>query len=315
MLSTQIQIAAFGDPSKLTINQLPMPELQNDQVLIKTAYAGVNPIDAKTRAGLGWAAEQNKDNLPWTPGYDCAGTVVASHSELFKPGQLVAGMIGFPIQGGCYGEHVIASAKECVLLPEGAPLEQAAGLPLAGLTAWQGLFQHGQLQAGEQVLISAAAGGVGHLAVQLAKQQGATVIALASAKHQDLLTSLGADKVIDYQQAGWAKCLPAIDLAFDLVGGDSGSQLAQNLPSGARFVTVPTLSAASLIEQATARGVNACGMLVQANQADLRQLFDLFNRDSLTVKVAHTFALQDAHLAHQQIETGRTQGKVLLRCE
>lgn len=315
MLSTQVQIAAFGDPSKLIINQLAMPELQPDQVLIKIAYAGVNPIDAKTRAGLGWAAEQNKNNLPWTPGYDCAGEIVASTSGQFEVGKRVAGMIGFPGQAGCYGDYVIANANECILLADDIELCQAGALPLAGLTAWQGLFQHGKLVANEWVLISAAAGGVGHIAVQLAKAKGAKVVALASSRHQGFLTGLGADLIIDYQQDDWHAQLPAIDLAFDLVGGDSGLLLAQTLSSNTRLVTVPTLSAAAIIEQATARGLQASGMLVETNVAQLDEMFTLLSEKQLVVHVAQRFALKDAQLAHQQIETGRTQGKIVLHCE
>ena len=190
---------------------------------------GVNPIDAKTRAGLSWAAAQNKDNLPWTPGcrHDVAGCggkgggpCVTSLAE----GELVCGMVGFPrrrcicrIRGGPRGGAGQARWGEP---------QAGAALPLAGLTARQGLLEHGGLQSGQRVLILAGAGGVGHLAVQFAAAYGAHVVATASGDNHSFLHSLGASRMVDYHQAGW--CTEAItDGPFDLVLDPVGARAAR----------------------------------------------------------------------------------------
>ncbi|MGL5537701.1 MAG: NADP-dependent oxidoreductase, partial [Aeromonas veronii] len=163
---TQLQITAFGDPSVLKLNPSLDKVPADGEVRVRICFAGVNPIDAKTRAGLGWAAAQNKDKLPWTPGYDISGVVekVGPGVTSLVEGDRVCGMVGFPLAAGGYGESVVASESELVKL-DGVSLQQGAALPLAGLTAWQGLLEHGGLQSGQRVLILAGAGGVGHLAV------------------------------------------------------------------------------------------------------------------------------------------------------
>ncbi|WP_412841362.1 alcohol dehydrogenase catalytic domain-containing protein, partial [Aeromonas dhakensis] len=162
---TQLQITAFGAPSVLRLNPSQDKVPAEGEVRVRICFAGINPIDAKTRAGLGWAAAQNKEKLPWTPGYDVAGVVekVGPGVSSLAEGDRVCGMVGFPLAAGGYGESVVAREEELVKL-EDLALRQGAALPLAGLTAWQGLFEHGALKAGQRVLILAGAGGVGHLA-------------------------------------------------------------------------------------------------------------------------------------------------------
>ncbi|MDX1269272.1 MAG: NADP-dependent oxidoreductase, partial [Oceanisphaera sp.] len=172
----QLVIEAFGNPEQLTLVETEHPPLTASQVRLKMHFAGVNPVDAKTRAGLGWGAQAVKDRLPWSPGFEVMGEVLEVGSEVcrFMPGDRVFGLVS----GGGYGEELVVDCNEMLPVPEKVSDEMAAGLALAGMTAWQGLTEHGGLKAGERVLIAAAAGGVGHLAVQLAKGLGATVVAL-----------------------------------------------------------------------------------------------------------------------------------------
>ncbi|MBW3761514.1 NADP-dependent oxidoreductase [Aeromonas jandaei] len=314
---TQLQITAFGDPSVLKLNPSLDKVPADGEVRVRICFAGVNPIDAKTRAGLGWAAAQNKDKLPWTPGYDVAGVVervgpgVASLAE----GDLVCGMVGFPLAAGGYAESVVASEHELVKL-DGVSLQQGAALPLAGLTAWQGLFEHGALKAGQRVLVLAGAGGVGHLAVQFAAAYGAHVVATASGDNHSFLHSLGANRMVDYHQAEWfAEAIAdgQFDLVLDLVGGESGKAALACVKPGGRLVTVPTITAQLIKDAGAAAGIEVVGMLVHPDQKQLSQMLMLLRQGEVKIAIAGEFALSEGALAHQRIEGGHVRGKLLLR--
>lgn len=314
---TQLQITAFGAPNVLQLREGPSLVPGPDQLLLAVEYAGVNPIDAKTRAGLGWAAEQNRDKLPWTPGYDMAGRVLALGEAVsgWAVGDRVCGMLGFPLAGGAYASQALARAEELVRIPPSLDDACAAGLPLAGLTAWQALFEHGRLQAGETVLISAAAGGVGHLAVQLAKQAGARVLACASSCNHAFLLALGADDVVDYHGNGLESLAGQPDLVLDLVGGDSGLQALSLVKAGGRLVTVPTLTAAAIEARGASLGVQVVRMLVHADQGQLARLVAACEHGTLRVEVSQVFPLSQGADAHMAIETGHTRGKLVLRID
>ncbi len=315
MKVTQLQIHSFGKPDQLVTAQVDLKSLGKGQLMVKTAFAGVNPIDAKTRAGLGWAAEHNKEKLPWTPGYDMSGVVESCFDGAgeLQPGDRVCGLVGFPLVGGCYSEVVIASEQELVKVPEQVAMQSAAALPLAGLTAWQGLFEHGGLVEGETVLIHAAAGGVGHIAVQLAKSVGAKVIATASANNHDYLSGLGVDLVIDYRSQDVKSTVKDVDLVLDLVGGQTGIDSLACLKPHGKIVTVPTITAQAIKDKAEQYNVTALGMLVKPNKTQLQRLVNKLDEGQLLVHVAESYPLSEAPLAHQQIESGHTRGKVLLR--
>jgi NADPH2:quinone reductase len=309
---TQLQITRFGGVEVLQLTHPVLPAPAADEVLLEVIYAAVNPVDAKTRAGLGWAAAQHKDHLPWTPGFDVCGLIQAVGSSVtgLAVGQRVCGMV---FRGGAYASHLLAPADDLLPVPDTMLSEQAAALPLAGLTAWQGLFEHGQLQAGETVLISAAAGGVGHIAVQLAKQAGATVIASASVSNHAFLLGLGADRVVDYHDsAAMAALHGQVDLVFDLVGFDSGLSALARLKAGGRQVTVPTVTAPQIKEAAAAQGKTAQGMMVHPDRAALAALLEKCAAGDLRVHVSQIYPLHDGAHAHSAIESGRTRGKLLL---
>jgi NADPH2:quinone reductase len=219
-------------------------------------------------------------------------------------------------RGGAYASHLLAVADDLLPVPEVISSEQAAALPLAGLTAWQGLFEHGQLQAGETVLISAAAGGVGHIAVQLAKQAGATVIASASASNHAFLLELGTDQVVDYHDSDAMDAMDALkgqlDMVFDLVGFDSGLSALALLKAGGRQVTVPTVTAPQIKEAAAVQGKTALGMMVHPDRVALATLLAKCAAGDLQVHISNVYPLSEGANAHLAIESGRIRGKLLL---
>lgn len=312
MENKQIVIAQFGGPEVLEIRNSTIPEPKSGEVLVKVAFASVNPIDVKTRAGLGWAAEQNKDKLPWVPGYDISGRVIGIGSEVeqLQPGINVAGFVGFPLQGGAYSQYICVPEKELSIVPDSVTLEAAAALPLAGQTAVQALNK-AHIQEGERVLILAGAGGVGHLALQIALAAKAEVYTTCSESNLDYLATLGAH-AINYQFAPVSQRLEAVDVLIDLVGGDAALDALKCLNDAARVVTVPTLSAELICEKAKLLGFQATGMLVAPNPEQLDTMLYMVGVGLLKVEIQHIYPIDQVQLAHQQMATGHTRGKLLL---
>lgn len=307
----QLVIKAFGDASQLDLMERDVRPLATNEIRVKMHFAGVNPVDAKTRAGLGWCAEAIKDQLPWVPGFEVMGTVLELGAEvsIYQLGDRVFGLLA----GGGYSEQLVVPANALLHVPSSISDEAAAGLSLAGITAWQGLTEHGILKAGERVLISAAAGGVGHLAVQLAKDLGATVVALASPQNHEFLRSLGADEVLDYRAEAQLSALAPVDLLLDLVGGESGLSLLSHVKQGGRVVSVPTNTAESIITAANAQGLSATGMLKYNDNQQLAKLMQALTEQRIRVEISHIYPLSEGEAAHRQIETGHTRGKILLK--
>lgn len=307
----QLVIQAFGDADQLVLTEASSPALATNEIRVKMHYAGVNPVDAKTRAGLGWGAAAIKDRLPWSPGFEVMGTVLEAGSEvnIHRVGDRVFGLLA----GAGYSEQLVVPANSLLRVPKDVSDEMAAGLSLAGLTAWQGLTEHGQLKAGERVLIAAAAGGVGHLAVQLAKDLGATVVALASPGNHDFLRGLGADEVVDYRDDSQLAELAPVDLLLDLVGGAAGRALLSRVNTGGCVVTVPTITADEVIAAAEAQGLKATGMLKHNDNQQLALLIRAVAEQRLRVEVSQVYPLAEGAKAHRQIETGHTRGKILLQ--
>lgn len=312
MDNKQIVITQFGGPDVLAIQSTALPEPQAGEVLVKVAFAGINPIDVKTRAGLGWAAAQNKDNLPWVPGYDISGTVlkVGDGVSRLQAGVNVAGFIGFPLRGGGYSQYVCVPESELSMVPDAVTLEAAAVLPLAGQTAAQALSK-AEVKEGERVLILAGAGGVGHLAVQIALAAKAEVYTTCSESNLDYLATLGAH-AINYNFEPVSQRLEEVDVLIDLVGGDAALDALKCLKDDARVVTVPTLSAELICEKAKLLGFAATGMLVDPNPEQLDTMLYMVSVGLLKTEIQHVYPLTEVAQAHSQIESGHTRGKVLL---
>ena len=307
-----IRIHAFGGPDALICEDIPTPTIRANEVLVRNKAAGINPIDWKTCSGGGAAPFIGK--LPFVPGWEFCGVVELTGAavEGFKPGDEVFGFIRFPEAAGCYAEYVAAPVSQIAHKPAEMSFSEGAGLGLAGLTAWQALFDKGQLKRGQQVLVLAAAGGVGHLAVQLAKAAGATVIGSASAANHEYLKGLGCDELIDYRTQSVGDRLQDIDLVIDGMGGDVGISVLKCLKPGGRLVTLPSVTLDAVTRAAEALGKQALGIRVEPNGEQLAELAKRYAEGTLTVTLAAEFPLADARTAHQQSAGGHVRGKLVL---
>lgn len=309
-----VMIEEFGGPEVLKLAEFPKPEPAADEVLIKVAGAGVNPVDAKTRKGMGFAAEAIKDKMPWIPGFDVAGTVEQAGADVteFKPGDRVYGRLNFQTATGGYTEYTVAKQTDVAQAPEALELLYAAAVPVAGLTAWQSLFTVGSVKEGDRVLIHAAAGGVGHLAVQLAKLKGAYVICTASERNIAFLKELGADEVINYHTTDFTKASGPVDFVLDSMGYEVGERSLDVLKPDGMMVTVPTVTAERVCAAGNAKGLDVKGIKVQISKADLTELAGLIDSGRLRVFVSAIYPLDQAVQAHRDIESGSTRGKIVL---
>jgi len=309
-----VEFEQFGSPKELRIITKNVEAVLSHQILVRNYATSINPIDYKTRLGLGWAAKENADKLPMTLGYDVVGEVIAVGNKInrndFKVGDSVVGFVGFPLQAGCYAQCVTASPEELVKVARHA--YAYAALPLAGLTAYQGLFDIGQLQAGETVLISGASGGVGFLAVQLALKAGAHVIAVASTKNHDKIKALGNVDVIDYQDKTVFETLPTIDLWFDLIGGDCAIEQLTAAKNIKRVVTVPTMSKDKICEMLGHKINSILGMLVNLNNDQLTILSQAVEKGELRLNIAKYIDYKNAATAHELAESGQLSGKIVI---
>lgn len=306
-----IQFKKFGAPEVLEYVELPMPAIADDALLIQIEAAGVNPIDMKTRNGTSGVAK--KISLPSGLGLDVTGKVLQIGKNItdYKIGDRVFGKLN-DFKPRAYAEYCVVKSNDIILKPHQLDIITAAALPVAGLTAWQTLHQYGKLQPGERVLIHAAAGGVGHLAVQIAKRMGAEVFATATQKKHQFLTDLGADHCIDYSKVPFEQVMHDIDLVIDLVGGETGLRSFNVLKKNGRMITVPTNTRDATIQQAQSLGIKISGMLAEMNAKDLTDLANLIISGDLKIQIARTFPLKDVVLAHQMLESARTQGKIVL---
>lgn len=304
-----IRYHAHGGPDRLRLEEAPVPTPGPDEVLVRQAFSSVNPADWKFRAG--WFREWVPQPFPFTPGADIAGTVVTAGALAagFTPGMHVAGMV--PVQqGGAWAELVLVKAHALTPLPDTVPFIEAAGLPLAGLTAWMALFDLGVLRPGQAVLIHAAAGGVGSLAVQLAKIAGARVTATCSATNRERVAGLGADRIIDYRAGDFTDGLRDIDLVLDSVGGEVRQRSFAVLRPGGLLVT---LDPAPPDRDATPQGVRVATAAVAPDGARLSHLARLMAAGRLRVPIDRVFGLAQAADAHLHSETGHACGKILIR--
>jgi len=307
-----IVVETPGGPEVLTWTEVPTPEPAAGEVLVRVEAAGVNPIDWKTRSGLGPATSFG--DRPYIVGWDVAGTVAARgpDTEGLAVGDPVLGMARFPSPDGAYAEYVSVPAAQLRRRPADLPVVEAGALPLAGMTAWQSLVSVGDLQAGQRVLVHAAAGGVGHLAVQIAKALGAHVIGTASGPKLDLLRELGCDEVVDYRTQAFEKVLEPVDLVYDLVGGETALRSFELVAPGGRYICLPTVAVDAAVRAAEERGVRASGAYVRSDGPGLDELLALHADARLRILVDRTFPLVEAAEAHRFGERGGTTGKIVL---
>ena len=304
-----IVVTRFGGPEVLEERELPRPEPVPTEVLVRVAAVGVNPTDWKSRTSGGpklWGD-------PVIVGYDVAGEVVKVGGGVttLAVGDRVFGMPWFPRQAGAYAEYVTAPSRQWARIPAGLDDVGAAALPLAALTAWQALVDAADLQAGERVLIHAAAGGVGHLAVQIAKARGAHVIGTASAGKHELLRGLGADELVDYTTTDFAEAVRDVDVVLDTIGGDYVARSLATMRDGGRLVTLLGPQPEAFAD-AAARGLHASWLLVEPDGRGMEAIAALVADGRLRALIDRTFPLAQAADAHRHGERGRTTGKIVL---
>lgn len=302
-----VRIAQFGGPEVLHLESVPVPKPGEGELLVKVAAAGVNPVDYKIRAGKYPAVKQDK--LPFTMGRDISGSIVqlGQSSSRFAEGDAVIAMPG--LGRGGYAEYAVVKVTEAAGKPQSLDVVQAGAVPLAALTAWQGLFTHGHLEAGQRVLIQGGSGGVGHFAIQFAKVKQAEVITTASAAHSGLLRQLGADQVIDYEAQRFEEAVADVDLVFDLIGGEVQERSWQVLKKGGLLVS--TLNEPSK-EKAAAAGARGMRYTVTESGEDLAAIVELIDAGKVRPVVAKTYQLQQAAAAQQFLEREHPAGKIVL---
>lgn len=288
-----------GDPDVLRLEEAERPEPGEGEVLIRVHAASVNPIEWKYRRGL------TPKQLPAVLGSDVSGTVEVSRAAGFAEGDEVFGMA----PSGGYAELATAPAGLIARKPAGLSHEQAAALPVAGLTAWQALFDRGGLQRGQTALIAGAAGGVGHLAVQFAKHAGARTIGTGSSRNRDFVLGLGADEYVDYTQQDVAATVSDVDVVFDTVGGETTQTLIPTLREGGVIVTI---AGAPPEEAARKRGARAELLIMSPDPEQLAQIAELVAAGEVRVEIAQTLPLAEARQAHALSESGHTRGKIVL---
>lgn len=302
-----VEIERFGGPDTLRIDEIPVPKPRGREVLVKVRAAGVNPVDYKIRSGK--YPPIKEDSLPYVLGRDVAGDVVALGAEATK---FIIGedIFGMPRIGrGGYAEYVVLDEDEAAHVPAELDYLSAGAVPLAALTAWQGLFRHGGLRAGQSVLIHGGSGGVGHFAIQFAKARGAHVVTTVSATHVDFARELGADRIIDYKARRFEDEVSDVDMVFDLVGGETQDRSFECLKRGG--ILVSTLNEPSQ-EKAEMFGVRALRYTVEESGDDLREIARLIDAGLVKPHVSKVFPLAKAAEAQLFVEKNHPEGKVVL---
>lgn len=296
----------FGGPEVLKLEDIPTPQPRDGEILIEVRAAGVNPVDFKMRSGTFTKA---KIVLPITLGRDAAGIVkkIGPGVNHVREGDEVYAYLG-ALNGG-YAQYALAKSNEFAPKPASLDFVNAAAVPLAATTAWQGLFDHGGLKAGQTVLIHGASGGVGLFAIQFAKAKGAKVLATAGTDHIDLLRQMGADQAIDYRKEKFEDKARNVDLVLDLVGGETLERSWQTLRKGGTLVS--TLEVPSTAK-ASQYGVTAKNFMAQPKSDQLAEFGRLIDAGTVKVLVSKTFPLAQVAAAHKELEQHHTSGKIVL---
>jgi NADPH:quinone reductase-like Zn-dependent oxidoreductase len=301
-----IVVREYGGPEVLKYEDATRPEPKDDEILIRVAAAGVNPVDAYIRAG-----RYKTGNLPFIPGMDVSGVVEKTGANVtrFKGGDPVYAYLSFKEQGG-YAEFAIAKENEAAPKPKAISYEQAAAVPLAATTAWQALIETAKLSPGQTVLIHGGSGGVGHFAVQIAKARGAKVIATASTPNQDLLKQLGVNQAIDYTKTKFEDVVQDVDVVLEATRSDALARSYGMVKKGGIIVSVTGPPDQAQLDK---YGIRGTSVMAHPDAGVLEELGKLIEAKKITPIVSQVFPLFEASKAHQQIETRHTRGKIVLK--
>jgi NADPH:quinone reductase-like Zn-dependent oxidoreductase len=303
-----IVVHEFGGPEMLKYEDAPRPEPKEGEVLIRVMAAGVNPVDAAIRAGR---FNRGGGSLPLIPGMDVAGVVEKTGAKVtkFKADDPVYAYLSFKEQGG-YAEFAIAREDEVSLKPKAITFEGSAAVPLAATTAWQALVETAKIDKGQTVLIHGGSGGVGHFAIQIAKARGAKVIATASTPNQDLMKELGADQTIDYTTTKFEDAVKDVDVVLDAVRGDTLARSYGVVKKGGIVVSITGQPDQAECEK---RGIRGASLMAHPDAKVLEELAKLIDEKKIKPVVSQQLPLKEAAVAHEQIATRHTRGKIILK--
>jgi NADPH:quinone reductase-like Zn-dependent oxidoreductase len=303
-----IVIHEYGGPNVLKYEDVPRPEPKGDQILVRVVAAGVNPVDGMIRSGM-FANE--KRAFPLILGGDVAGVVekVGSKITKFKAGDPVFAYVSLGNSGG-YAQYALVTEHEAAAKPKSIRYVEAAAVPIVAMTAWQALVDTAKLSAGQTVLIHGGSGGVGSLAIQIAKARGAKVVATASTANQDFLKQLGADVAIDYTKQKFEDIAKDVDVVLDSIGGDTLARSYGVVKKGGIIVSLVARPKESELEKHHIRGI---ALNVEPNSEELAEIGKLIDDKKIKVIVSQTFPLSEAMNAQQQVATGHTRGKIVLK--
>ncbi|MDR6806345.1 NADPH:quinone reductase-like Zn-dependent oxidoreductase [Dyadobacter sp. BE34] len=312
-----ITLASNGGTENLIFTEIPTPAIKENEVLVRVKAIGINPVDAFVRTHP-FALEMFLQPQPGEPviiGWDISGVVEALGKAVtqWKPGDEVFGMVNFRGHGKAYAEYVAAPADQLALKPGNISHEEAAAATLAALTAWQALVTYGKVKTGEKVLIHRAGGGVGHYAVQIAKHFGAYVIGTGSAAKKDFILGLGADEFIDYTATQFEDIVQDADIVIDSLFGDHIFRSLDAVKEGGRLIAllVP-FTDEKLIQKVRAKKVYAHTLNVSSSGEDMGRVAALLRSGEVRSHVSATYAFEDITKAHDEIETGKTIGKIVV---
>jgi len=303
-----VRIHEYGNSDVLRVEEMPVPQIAADELLIKIHAASVNPIDWKVREG--YMKDMHLHTLPLTLGQDFSGTVekVGSSVKGFKVGDDVFGRPSIE-RDGTYAEYIEVKASEVALMPKTITYDEAATIPLVGITAWETLINKAKIQRGQRVLIIAASGGVGSMAVQIAKSKGCYVIGTTSRTNVDFVRNLGCDEVIDYMSQDFSERLSDVDVVLDTIGGEVQEKAFKVIKRGGFLVSI-----ANKPNQETANrfGVRCEYVFVGPNAHILNELRTLIEMGQIHPVVDRVFRLEDAKQALNYSQSGKARGKIVL---
>jgi len=306
-----------GGPENLIINEIPQPEITDSEVLVKVKAISINPVDTAVRQNrqvMMKIMKIEQEQEFYIPGWDISGTVVRAGKNVAGfEGKDVFGMVNFPGQGKAYAGYVAAPAMHLCEKPPNISHDEAAGATLAALTAWQALVTHGKLKKGDKVLIHAAAGGVGHFAVQIAKHIGAYVVGTASAVNRHFIMDLGADEFVDYNKEKFEEKVNDADLVVDSI--NDRNNLARSIEAcrkGGTLISIKHYFDEELNARAREKNLYTDRMLVASNGNDMKSIAHLLEEGNIKTHISAKYSFNQLPEAHKQIETGKTRGKIII---
>jgi NADPH:quinone reductase-like Zn-dependent oxidoreductase len=311
-------LKANGGIENLVLTEVDIPEIKPDEILIKVKAISINPVDAFARQNKNTVKailKPESDDEILILGWDVSGTIVEVGASVkdFEKGDDVFGMVNFSGQGKAYAEYVVAPANQLALKPGNTSYEEAAGATLAALTAWQALVINAKVKQGEKVLIHAAAGGVGHYAVQIAKYFGAYVIGTASAINRDFVKQLGADEFIDYSAQKFEDRVKDADIILEsLPGNDHLLRSVKAAKKGGRVISIKSSPEGETVDLIKEKELSFQRILVRSNGEDMEDVAKLLNEGKMHSHISQKYEFKDLPKAHQQIETGKTRGKIVV---